>query len=29
MESENTYNCPITDTFGCYIWKIYNSRSKK
>ena len=21
LHSENTLNCPITDTFGCYIWK--------
>jgi len=22
MESKNTCNCPIFDTFGCYIWKL-------
>jgi len=21
MESENTYDCLIIDTFGCYLWK--------
>jgi len=28
-ESENTYTCLITDTFGCYLWKVIATRSPK